>query len=99
MLDNGRVSTESSSTPSGPSAEPETAPEPVRLPPRRVAVVFLVAVLALALDVITKALVVADLEGRPPVVLFGGLIYLDVIRNSGAAFSMVTVLTWVLSLF
>ena len=105
MLDNGGVTTQpspapkpGSPTPSGPSAESPAEPDPVRLPPRRVVVVALVAVLALALDILTKVWVVAGLEGRPPIVLLGGLVYFDVIRNSGAAFSMATGMTWVLSL-
>ncbi|MBO0840468.1 MAG: signal peptidase II, partial [Sciscionella sp.] len=51
----------------------------------------------LAVDVITKALVVAHLEGRAPVRLLGGALYLHVIRNPGAAFGMATGMTWVLS--
>lgn len=58
----------------------------------------LVATLALAVDVITKAVVVARLEGKPPVRLADGALYLVVIRNSGAAFSLATGMTWVLSL-
>jgi signal peptidase II len=109
MRDNGRVSTEPPPT-SSQETSPATAPDPdaatpadpaktgPALPPRRVVVVAAVAVLALALDILTKAWVVADLEGRPPIVLLGGLVYFDVIRNSGAAFSMATGMTWVLSL-
>ncbi|MDP9101323.1 MAG: signal peptidase II [Actinomycetota bacterium] len=39
-------------------------------------------------DVVTKYLVVSRLEGRVPVRLLGGLVYLGVSRNSGAAFSI-----------
>jgi len=46
-----------------------------------------VAVLALAADVATKLLVVAELEGRRTVELLGGQLLLRVSRNSGAAFS------------
>ncbi len=45
------------------------------------------AVLALAADVATKLLVVAELEGRRTVELLGGQLLLRVSRNSGAAFS------------
>ena len=76
----------------------EVAGEIDELPPRRVAVLIAVAPLALALDIITKALMVANQEGKPPIRILGGLIYLDVIRNSGAAFSMATGMTWVLTL-
>ena len=46
-----------------------------------------IAAVVLALDVITKVLVVARLEGRSPVELLGGQLLLRVSRNSGAAFS------------
>ena len=53
------------------------------------------AVLVLALDVVSKLLVVARLPeatadhvGHAPVRILGGLIYLDQTRNSGAAFSL-----------
>jgi signal peptidase II len=87
----GQVSTEPSTT---QDAEPAVGD----IPARRAWVLLVVAILALALDILTKALVVANLEGHPPIRLLGGLLYLDVIRNSGAAFSMATGLTWVLSL-
>jgi signal peptidase II len=52
----------------------------------------------LLLDVLTKIIAVMVLEGYPPVKLLGGGLYLVVYRNSGAAFSMATGLTWLLSL-
>jgi signal peptidase II len=56
---------------------------------RRVGLFAVVAVVVLALDVISKVLVVQRLpEGHPPVRLLGGAIYLDQTRNSGAAFSL-----------
>ncbi|HKN97844.1 MAG TPA: signal peptidase II [Pseudonocardiaceae bacterium] len=72
---------------------PETA-----LPHRRIWVLVVVAVAALALDQIAKYLVVANIEGEPPVTVLPGVLYFDVFRNSGAAFSMATGLTWVFSL-
>jgi signal peptidase II len=73
--------------------------EPTPAPPRRrIAVLVGVAVLAIALDQVTKHLAVANLEGKPPVTVLSGVLYFDVIRNSGAAFSMATGLTWVFSL-
>lgn len=53
---------------------------------------------ALVLDVVTKVVAVATLEGEAPVRLFGGGLYLVLVRNPGAAFSMATGLTWLLSL-
>jgi signal peptidase II len=57
-----------------------------------------VAVLALALDAISKIIVVARLTDREPIELLGGLLTLRVTRNSGAAFSIATGLTVVLTL-
>ena len=45
------------------------------------------AVLVLVLDVVTKVLVVAELEGRRTLELLGGQLLIRVSRNSGAAFS------------
>jgi len=78
------------------TAEPAEPAAPK--PKRRVAIVFAVAVLVWVIDLVTKDLVVANLEGKEPVRILGGLIYLQVIRNPGAAFSMATGMTWVLAL-
>lgn len=67
-------------------------------PPRRLAILIAVALLALALDIVSKILVVAHLEGRPAVTVIPGFLYFDVSRNPGAAFSMATGMTWVFSL-
>ena len=69
----------------------------------RIALFAVVAVAALALDVGSKALVVASLETNDsthyhaPVRLLGGAIYLDEARNSGAAFSLGTGFTVILT--
>lgn len=66
--------------------------EPTRERPQRagrVALFAAVALLVLAADVVSKALVVADLpESHQPVRILGGLIYLNQTRNAGAAFSL-----------
>jgi signal peptidase II len=49
----------------------------------------------LLIDIVTKQLAVSGLTGREPVRLLGGAVYLDVIRNSGAAFSLGTGYTFV----
>lgn len=65
---------------------------------RRIALFVAVAVVALALDVVSKVLVVANLpELHRPVRILGGAIYLDQTRNSGAAFSLGTGFTVILS--
>ncbi|GED87542.1 signal peptidase II [Streptomyces sp. 6-11-2] len=53
---------------------------------RRIAVLFTVAVIAYALDLASKMLVVAKLEHRPPIQLIGDWLQLEAIRNAGAAF-------------
>jgi len=78
------------------SATPEGDPVP---PPRRRLVMLVVtAVLVLALDVATKVLVVATMTDGQRVPLLGDTVSLYLIRNSGAAFSLATGLTWVLTL-
>ncbi|MGH3718941.1 MAG: signal peptidase II [Pseudonocardiaceae bacterium] len=65
---------------------------------RRTGLLAAIATVTLLLDVLSKILAVMFLEGHPPVELLGGGLYLAVYRNSGAAFSMATGLTWLLSL-
>jgi signal peptidase II len=65
--------------------------------PRRVRLFAVVALVALAADVITKVLVVAELGRHSSVRILGGLIYLDLTRNSGAAFSLGTGFTAILT--
>jgi signal peptidase II len=52
-----------------------------------------VAALVLIADAVSKAIVVAQLSGHPPIRLLGGLLTLRLLRNSGAAFSVGTSLT------
>lgn len=54
---------------------------------RRTGVLVGTAVLVLALDLVSKVLVVAELMHRPPVKLPGGFLWLVHARNPGAAFS------------
>jgi signal peptidase II len=58
---------------------------------------FVVAAVALAVDLVTKALAVHRLPGRPPVHLVGDLVELTLTRNPGAAFSTGTSLTPVIT--
>ncbi|HET6504231.1 MAG TPA: signal peptidase II [Amycolatopsis sp.] len=57
-----------------------------------------VAAVVFGIDLVTKAVVASTLEGRDPVRLLGGLVYLQLLRNPGAAFGMATGMTWVLAL-
>lgn len=85
------------SEPGGVEPEASAAPAPA-LPKRRIGLVFAVAVVLWVIDLVSKNLVTANIEGKEPVRVLGGLIYLQVIRNSGAAFSMATGMTWLLAL-
>jgi signal peptidase II len=53
----------------------------------------------IVLDLVTKTLVVAHLQHRPPLRLLGGALYLVHTRNTGAAFSLGRGNTVLLSLF
>lgn len=66
--------------------------------PRRIRTLAVVATLVVALDLATKLAVVANLEGRTPIELVGGLLTLRVIRNPGAAFGLGVGATVVFSL-
>lgn len=92
MRDNGAV------TPAEDQDE-QHADLPPAAPRRpRVALFLTVAVVAVVLDVVSKVLVVAHLEQRrDPLRILGGAIYLDVARNSGAAFSLGTGFTLILT--
>jgi signal peptidase II len=62
---------------------------------RRIWIVLICAALALAVDTVSKAVVVANLQDRGPIHVPGGLLNLTLIRNSGAAFSIGEGQTWV----
>ena len=64
----------------------------------KVRLLALIAVVVLVADILTKVIGVAELEGREPVRILGGLVYLQLVRNPGAAFSLATGYTWVLTL-
>nr|WP_127501355.1 signal peptidase II [Actinoplanes solisilvae] len=77
----------------------EPKPEPkARFTGRAVAVLGATAVIAVALDQWVKWLSTENLEEGHPVRILGGLIYLSLLRNSGAAFSFGSDHTWVFPL-
>lgn len=55
---------------------------------RKIAVLFAVAAFAYAIDLISKMIVVAELEHREPIRLIGDWLSLHAIRNAGAAFGI-----------
>ncbi len=82
--------------PSDVAASP--APDPVPPKPRRVGLLAAIAGTVVALDLLTKIIVVATIDPNEPVKVLGGLVYFSLIRNPGAAFSMATGMTWLLAL-
>ncbi|WP_339128862.1 signal peptidase II [Streptomyces sp. f51] len=64
------------------------APVPAERPrgKRRIAVLFTVAVLAYALDLVSKMIVVAKLEHHDSIDILGDWLKFEAIRNAGAAF-------------
>jgi signal peptidase II len=73
----------------GPAAASPAAPV-ARPRSRRVTALIAVAVLVLAADIVSKALVVAHLQPDEPVHLIGNVLMLWLTRNPGAAFSVGT---------
>ncbi|MCC9308923.1 signal peptidase II [Kitasatospora sp. RB6PN24] len=71
-------------------ASPVTEPAELRamVRRRRLILLFSVALLAYLLDLGSKLLVVAKLEGHAPIQVAGDVVTLQVIRNAGAAFGM-----------
>ncbi len=61
--------------------------------PRRVGLLLAVAVFVIAVDVVSKAIVVARMPDHAPIRLLGGLLTITLTRNGGAAFSIGTSMT------
>ncbi|WP_409472638.1 signal peptidase II [Streptomyces sp. HC307] len=82
-----RSGSEPAQTPAGGSgADEQSAPAERPRGKRRIAVLFGVAAFAYALDLISKIIVVAELEHHDAIEIFGDWLRLDAIRNPGAAF-------------
>ena len=65
---------------------------------RTLAMLAAIALTVIGLDQVTKALAVANIDPRDPIRVVGDTVTLTLVRNSGAAFSMATGYTWVLTL-
>jgi signal peptidase II len=87
------VSDESTTQPA-PAADDATGP----VPRRRVRLLVTVAAVILAVDVVTKVFAVRLLTPGQPVSIVGDTVTWTLVRNSGAAFSMATGYTWILTL-
>ena len=79
------------------SSDPEVTATAPALPRRRIALFAVVALVAFAVDQVTKHLAVDKLSDRPNVHLVGDLLQLTLARNPGAAFSTGTGFTQVFS--
>jgi signal peptidase II len=77
-----------------PTAEEAKAPAPQR----RLRLLLSVAAVVLALDIVTKVFAVKLLKPGQPVSIIGDTVTWTLVRNSGAAFSMATGYTWMLTL-
>ncbi|HEY2192837.1 MAG TPA: signal peptidase II [Actinomycetospora sp.] len=82
--------------PTDPGLRPDHQPD--QQPRRRLVTLIVTAVLVLVLDVATKAVVVATMTDGQRIPVLGDTVSLYLIRNSGAAFSLATGMTWVLTL-
>lgn len=65
---------------------------------RALLVLTVTAVLAVGLDQLVKEISTNELVEGEPVKILGGLIYLSLLRNSGAAFSLGSDYTWIFPL-
>ncbi len=92
--DDGEVSEESSTQPATTTAGDPVGPRPGR----RVKLLVAVALVILAVDVVTKIIAVKLLTPGQPVSIIGDTVTWTLVRNSGAAFSMATGSTWILTL-
>jgi len=77
------------------AAETDAAPPVTR---RRQPLLLSVAAVILTLDIVTKVLAVRLLTPGQPVPIVGDTVTWTLVRNSGAAFSMATGYTWMLTL-
>ncbi|WP_157601679.1 signal peptidase II [Saccharomonospora halophila] len=99
-MDNGTVNSEQqNSAPDPGPADPDRSAGATEAPvaKRRAGLLLVVAALSYGVDVVTKVLATAGLEGGEPVRILGGAVYLQLLRNPYAAFGMSFGGTWVLT--
>nr|WP_249383567.1 signal peptidase II [Mycobacterium sp. DBP42] len=80
------------------TGDAKTSPANSAAPRRRLRLLLTVAAVVLLVDVVTKVLAVRLLTPGQPVSIIGDTVTWTLVRNSGAAFSMATGYTWVLTL-
>ncbi len=74
------------------------APDADERPRLRLPLLLWVGASVIVLDVLTKCLVVALIEPGNPVQIIGDTVTFKLVRNPGAAFSMATGMTWLLTI-
>lgn len=90
-----------SETPSASEAPSDSETSITRTPapkPLRTRLLVLIAFVVLAFDLATKIAVVHWIKPGNPVEIFGDVVTLRLVRNPGAAFSMATGMTWLLTI-
>lgn len=80
------------------TGDANSSPVTAAPPRRRLRLLLTVAAVVLFIDVVTKVLAVRLLTPGQPVSIIGDTVTWTLVRNSGAAFSMATGYTWVLTL-
>jgi len=95
-MDDGGVTDESPGTAEPVTDQVDEAPQAA--PRRRLRLLLGIAAVVLVLDIVTKVFAVRLLTPGQPVSIVGDTITWTLVRNSGAAFSMATGYTWVLTL-
>ncbi|PZT69710.1 signal peptidase II [Streptomyces sp. SW4] len=81
-----RPEAERAQEPAGPKGATEGGAQERPRGRRRIAVLFAVAGVAYALDLISKMIVVAKLEHHEPIEIIGDWLRFEAVRNAGAAF-------------
>lgn len=84
--------------PDDPAPDSATSGRPSRAPRKMMRLLVGIAVVVFGLDLLTKSLAVAYIDPADPVRIVGDTVTLTLIRNAGAAFSMATGMTWLLTL-
>jgi len=94
--------TNEASRPDGDPAAPvpagPTEPSATPVGRRRLGTLLLVAVVVYVADLVTKLLAVHYIDPADPISIVGDTVTLTLVRNPGAAFSMATGMTWLLTL-
>ncbi|MFI5716665.1 signal peptidase II [Nocardia sp. NPDC051750] len=78
--------------------DPDRPTEGGKQPRQRLALLLAIAVTLFTLDLITKVVVVRQIQPGERIPVIGDFVTLVLVRNPGAAFSMATGMTWLLTL-